>query len=67
MTDEKSGSLQVMLSNHELGGRIVVELSAFVTFHMSLSSQLVELEASQQKAIPQLARRVVKASRVSQE
>lgn len=62
-----SEPLQVMLSNEERGGRIVVELSAFVTFHMSLSGQLAELEASQQKAIPQLVRRVVKASRVSQQ
>lgn len=62
-----SGSLQVMLSNEECGGKIVVELSAFVNFHMSLSHQLAELEASQQKAIPQLARRVVKSNRVSQQ
>jgi hypothetical protein len=47
----------VMISDEAAGGRIVVELGAFVRWNAELDEQLEDLEARVLVAMPQLATR----------
>jgi hypothetical protein len=47
----------VMISDEAAGGRIVVELGAFVRWNAELDEQLEDLEARVLVAMPQLAAR----------
>jgi hypothetical protein len=55
VTGELPSTMLVMISDEAAGGRIVVELGAFVRWNAELDRQLEELEARVLEAVPQLA------------
>lgn len=57
MTGELPSTMLVMISDEAAGGRIVVELGAFVRWNAELDEQLEQLEARVLIEVPQLATR----------